>query len=199
MPLEAKHLQLRETHQIENTQTTSFGRTNNAPRSKTFMAPQNAPNSKNQNYIFRTNEQCPAKRNTYGSATKQKPKLHLSDERTVLRKAKHLRPRRTHQTAKSQITSFGRTNNAPRSKTLTAPQQSRNPYQGWLQSERSTEFSYRIFPGRLSFSGRLFGRDLDSRNFWTTFLSRSGFAQVAQKHPYISFLWLVKDFGLDSH
>ena len=31
-------------------------------------APQIAPNNKNQNYIFWTNEACPAKQNTYGPA-----------------------------------------------------------------------------------------------------------------------------------
>ena len=119
-----KRLRPRETHQIAKTKTTSFGQTNNAPRSKTFTARQNAPNSKISNYIFRTNEQCSTKQNIYGPAERtkwQKPKLHLSDERTMPCEAKHLRPRKTHQIAKTKTTSFGRTNNAPRSTTRTAP------------------------------------------------------------------------------
>ena len=56
MPRKAKHLRLREVHGIAKTQTTSFERTKNAPRSKTLTALRNAPNSKNKNYIFRTNK-----------------------------------------------------------------------------------------------------------------------------------------------
>ena len=113
----AKHLQVSETHRIARAQTISFGRTNHAPRSKTLTASRNAPNSKSPNYIFWTNEQCPAKQNTYGPATKKKPKLHLSEERTVPREAKHVR---LHKTVNTQTTYFGRTNDALRSKTLTA-------------------------------------------------------------------------------
>ena len=91
---------------------------------QTMTAPRNAPDSKNKNHIFWTNEQCSAKQNIYGPAERtkwQKPKLHLSDERTMPCEAKHLRPRKTHQIAKTKTTSFGRTNNAPRSTTRTAP------------------------------------------------------------------------------
>ena len=62
----------RETYHVAKTKTTSVGRTNNAPQSKTFTAPRSAQNSKNQNYIFRTNEQCPAKQNIYGPAKRTK-------------------------------------------------------------------------------------------------------------------------------
>ena len=85
MPREAKHLRVRETHPIARAQITFAGRTNNATRSKTRTASRNAPNSKIPTTIFRTNKQCPAKQNTYGPATKQKPKLFVSDERPVLR------------------------------------------------------------------------------------------------------------------
>ena len=85
MPREAKHLRVRETHPIARAQITFAGRTNNATRSKTLTVSRNAPNSKSPNYIFWTNEQCPAKQNTYGPATKKKPKLHLSEERTMSR------------------------------------------------------------------------------------------------------------------
>ena len=104
MPREAKHLRVRETHPIARAQITFAGRTNNATRSKTLTASRNAPNSKIPKYIFRTNEQCLAKQNTYGPATKQKPKLHLSDERTVPREAKHVRLRKK---ATTQTTYFG--------------------------------------------------------------------------------------------
>ena len=39
---------------------------------QTITAPQNAINSKNQNHIFWTNEQCPAKQNIYGPAKRTK-------------------------------------------------------------------------------------------------------------------------------
>ena len=62
MPREAKHLRPRNK---EKTKTTSFGGANSVPLSKTCTAPQN---SKHPNYIFRTNERCPAKQNTYSIA-----------------------------------------------------------------------------------------------------------------------------------
>ena len=126
MPRKAKHLRLRETHRMARAKTTSFWRTNNATRSKALTAPRNAPNRKHPNYIFRTNQQCPAKQNIYGPAERtkqQKPKLHLSDERAMPREAKHLRPRNK---AKTKTTSFGRTDRAPQSETFTAPQNAPN-------------------------------------------------------------------------
>ena len=110
MSREAKHLWPRKTQQVANTQITFVGQTNKASRSKTITAPQQ---SRNPNYIFRTNEQCPAKQNTYGPVTKQKPKLHLSDERTMPRKAKHLRLRDAQQMAKTQTTVFGTNEQCP--------------------------------------------------------------------------------------
>ena len=58
MPIKAKHLRLRKTYKIAKTKTTSVGQTKNVLRSKTFKALRNAPNSKNQNYIFWQNKQC---------------------------------------------------------------------------------------------------------------------------------------------
>ena len=81
-----------QSHHIERTPATAFGRLNrlHAPRSKTFTASRNSPNSKipkyifgqatnarqsktctapqrskHQNYIFPTSEQCPVKQNMY--------------------------------------------------------------------------------------------------------------------------------------
>ena len=88
MPREAKHLRPLEMHQIAKTKTTSFGQTNNAPRSETVTPPQNAPNSKHQ-------------------------KLYFLEERTTPHEAKHLEPSKTHKIAKTKTTSFGGMNNVP--------------------------------------------------------------------------------------
>ena len=150
MPREAKHLWPRRTHQTAKTKTTSFGRTSNAPRSETLTAPQQ---SKNQNYIFRTNGQCSAKRNIYGPAERtkqQNPKLHLSDERTMPLEAKHLRLRNKAETLIRGGSNLSGLQNFP---TEFFPDDCRS------QDDFLVEIWIRAI------SGRLFCRDLDSRKW----------------------------------
>ena len=116
IPREAKHLLSREKHQIVNTQATSFGRTNNVPHSKALR--------------FRKMHQIAKTKTTYFALMNIAEAKHLRHcemyRIAMLREVQHSRLREMRQITKTQTTSVGRTNHAPRSITFASPRNSPN-------------------------------------------------------------------------